>query len=113
MAAGRRGRLALDLGGLLGGRGGRSGEVRRAGRALAQLDDAEAVDAVRDLQRVVELVEQVRRALELDQVVVGVAALAHLVGGRAQTPVVTRHDCTLALDALPEAREDVRAALFL
>src|SRR5215218_4974764 len=114
-AAGMRS-SALDLDRLLrggGGRGGGHAEVRRGRRALAQLDDPEAVDAVRDLERVVELAEQLRRTVELQQVVVGVAALAHLVRRWAQAPVVPRHDLALALDDLLEAREDVRAALFL
>src|SRR6185436_10289834 len=56
---------ALDLDRLLRGRGcGGHAEVRRVGRALAQLDDPEAVDAIRDLQRVGELVEQLGGALE-------------------------------------------------
>src|SRR5215217_758411 len=90
---------ALDLGRLLGGgRGGRLAQVRRRGRALAQLDDPEAVDAVRDLQRVVELVEQVGRALELEQVVVRVPALADLVRRGAQAPVVARDHRALTVD---------------
>src|SRR5215211_9417167 len=105
---------ALDLDRLLRGRrGGGHAEVRRGWRALAQLDDPEAVHAVRDLERVVELPEQLGRAVELEQVVVGVAALAHLVSRRAQAPVVPRHDLALALDDLLEAREDVRATLLL
>jgi hypothetical protein len=51
--------------------------------------------------------------VELDQVVVRVAALAHLVRGRADAPVVPGDDVSLALDHRLEAREDVRPALLV
>src|SRR5215210_1099112 len=55
-----------------GGRCGRGAHLGRRGRAGAELDDPEAQDAVRDLQRVVELLEQVVATVELEQVVVRV-----------------------------------------
>ena len=48
-------------------------QVRRRRGAGAQLDDPEAEDAVRDLEVVVQLLEQRGRPAELDQVVVGLA----------------------------------------
>src|SRR5919206_233663 len=53
------------------------GSFRRRG-ARAELDDPVAQDAVRDLQVVVQLLEQVPRAAELQQVVLGLAVLADL-----------------------------------
>src|SRR5829696_3056499 len=69
-------------------RRGGGAEVRRGRCARAQLDDPVAQDAVRDLQVVIELLEQFARPAELDQVVVRVGVLAHLVGRRARAPLV-------------------------
>src|SRR3712207_5249850 len=62
----------LLLGELFAGAGAdRDGtEVRRLGRARAELDHAKAVDAVRDLERVVQRLQHLVRRVELDEVVV-------------------------------------------
>src|SRR5215207_5785757 len=112
----RRCRGWLGLVGLADGRGGRGGggpEVRRRGRARAELDDPEAQDAVRDLQRVVELLEQRVVPVELEQVVVGVRALLHLVDRRANAPVVPSDDLPALLDVGLDVVEQLVAALFI
>src|SRR6185295_7310050 len=62
-------------------------EIGRRRSAGAKLGDAEAQYAVGDLEAVVELLEQLHGAVELEQVVVGIGALAHLEGGRPHAPV--------------------------
>src|SRR6185503_16833991 len=88
-----RAELALDGERLaLGGRGRGGAQVRRSGGARAQLDDPEAQDAVRDLQVVLELLEERARPADLQQVVVRVGLLVDLVGRGANAPVVTADD---------------------
>ena len=90
--------------------GRRSGGARRA---RAELDDPEAQDAVRDLQVVVQLLEQRGRAAELEQVVVGLGVLAHLVDRGAVAPVVPADDLARAIDRVLDVREDGVAPLLL
>jgi hypothetical protein len=72
-----------------------------------------AQDAVGDLQVVVQLLEQRARAAELDQVVVRLGVLAHLVGGGTRAPLVTADDLAGALDRVLDVRQDLVAALGL
>src|SRR4051794_9448125 len=95
---------ALDRSGL-GGRGlGRrlagGAQVRHRGQARAELDDAEAHDAVGDAQVAVQRGRDVGAALELEQVVLGVVLVADLERGAPDTPVV------LADDGRRGARQD-------
>ena len=87
-------------------------EVRRRGGARAKLDDPEAQDAVRDLQVVVQLLQQRGRPAELDQVVVGLAVLVHFVDRVAVAPVVAADELAVAVDRVFDVRED-RVAPFL
>ena len=70
-----------------------------------------AQDAVRDLQVVVQLLEQRGRPVELEQVVLGVGVLAHLVGRLADAPLVTADDLAVVLDRVLDVREDLVAPL--
>jgi len=61
-----------------------------------------AQDAVRDLQVVVQLLEQLARTAELEQVVIRLGVLAHLVGGGAGAPLVSADDLAGTVDRVLE-----------
>ena len=99
-----------------GGRGRAAADGRRSGGSGVpgpELDDPVAQDAVRDLQVVVELLEQLVLAPELDEVVVRLGLLAHLVGGLAGTPVVPPDELAGAVDEVCDVRHDLLATLGL
>src|SRR5215213_3883143 len=84
----RSGGLFCELGRRTGGGHRGRAQIRRRRRAGPELDDPEAQDAVRDLEVVVQLLEQRGGAAELEQVVVGLGVLADLVDRMAVAPVV-------------------------
>ena len=94
-------------------RGCGGAHLGRRGRAGAELDDPEAQDAVRDLQRVVELLEQVDATVELEEVVVRIRALVDLVDRRAHAPVVTADDLAGLLDRGLDVVQDLGTALLV
>ena len=72
-----------------------------------------AQDAVRDLQIVVELLEQLVLAPELDEVVVGLGLLAHFVGRLTGTPVVPADELAGAVDEVRDVGHDLLTTLGL
>ena len=111
---GLAGSEATPRGGARARRGGRRrAQVRRIGRARPELDDPVAQDAVRDLQVVVELLEQLVRTPELDEVVVRFGLLTHLIGGLTGTPVVPSDEFAGAIDEVRDVRHDLLTTLGL
>ena len=72
-----------------------------------------AQNAVRDLQIVVKLLKQLVCPPELDQVVVRLGLLAHLVSGLATTPVVPPDELAGAIDEVCDVRHDLLSTLGL
>src|SRR3954451_20220153 len=95
------------------GRNGRRTQVRRLRCAGAQLDDPVAQDAVRDLEVVVELLEELVLTPELDEVVVGLSLLADLVSGLAAAPVVAPEELAGAVDEVCDVGHDLLTTVGL
>src|SRR5580704_508501 len=92
------------------GRGG----LGRRGRARQDLDDPEPQHGVVDPKAVRDRVDQARRALELDQVVLALALVADLVGEGPSVPVVIAlDDPARGGDLSLDVAQDLRAALIL
>src|SRR4051794_34998395 len=114
-AAGRgRAARGLLLGFAGGGAGRRGAEVRRVRGARAQLDHAEAQNAVGDLEGVIQRLERLGGRVELDQVVVGLGLLADLEGRLPHAPVVPADErAAVPVDQALDVRDDLLAATFL
>ena len=84
-AASARGRVGVAAGSAASapvpaaGRGLGARELRRGRRARGELDDSEANDTVGDPQHALQVGQQRGRPMELQQVVLGVGAVADLV----------------------------------
>ena len=65
------------------------GSVRSA---RGELDDPEAHDLVGDPQRAIQVLEQLRRGVELQQVVLGVGLVIDRVGQRSDAPLVVTQE---------------------
>jgi len=76
-------------------------------------DDPVAQDAVRDLQIVVELLEELVLTPELDEVIVRFGLLTHLIGGLTGTPVVPSDEFAGAIDKVRDVRHDLFTTLGL
>jgi hypothetical protein len=89
-----------------GQRWGRNG----GGRARIDLEDPEPQDAVGDPEVVVELVEHAALALEPKQPVVGLGALADLIGELAHPPRGVVLERAAGLDPFARVGRDLLAA---
>ena len=85
---------------------------RGAPGARRELDDAKAHDAVGDLQRALQRLEHVARAVELQQVVLGVGLVPDLVRGLAHAPVLAVDDLATGGDGGLDAGAHLRALVF-
>src|SRR5271163_302024 len=87
--------------------------LRSVGSARGELDDSEAYDLVGDPQRAVEVLEQLRRGVELQQVVLGVGLVIDRVGQRADAPLVVTQELATGLDRRARIGDDLRARRLL
>ena len=78
-----------------------------------ELDDPEAHDLVGDPQRAVEGLEQLRRGVELQQVVLGARLVVDRVSQRALAPLVVAQELALGLDRRARVGDDLRARRLL
>ena len=83
-----------------------------AGVPGRELDDPEANDAVGDPQRALQVGQQRGRPVELQQVVLGVGAVADLVGQGTRAPVVIAHDRAGGRDRGLDVGEDLLALVL-
>ncbi len=105
-----------DCGGVDGdglGDGGRRGaKVRRIGRARPELDDPVAQHAVRDLQVVVQVVEDPGALFEAKEAVIGLVSLLDLVSHLAKAPGAFLLEGRSRLDPLARIAGDLVATLI-
>src|SRR5215212_7227247 len=110
----RSGREARALGAdALGGHAVDPRRVRRWRRAGRETDDPMTQHAVGDAERAVERLQHLARGVELEQVVVGIAAVFDLVRKRPDAPLLIGDDGAVGLDDVACGIADRGAALVL